>query len=162
MWLEQSGGRSASGAGLLMLPCFAVATAVSLYAARRRRVWPLLVAGTAALTAGSASLLLVGSHTPLWALLGVSVLFGLQNGLNVTTNQTVMYRQAPAEQTGVAAGLMRSFMYVGAIGSASLIGLAFHGNATDHGLHTLAAYLTVGSAAVFAATVFDRNLRVSK
>ena len=48
-------------------------------------------------------------------LLGVGLVFGVQNGLTIVPNQTALYTQAPAEQTGVAAGLMRNFMYVGAI-----------------------------------------------
>ncbi|QKG25359.1 MFS transporter [Actinomadura verrucosospora] len=160
MWLEQGTGRSASEAGLLMLPSFAVATAVSAFAARRR-VWPSLVAGTGALTAGCGALLLLGRGTPLWALLAVSVVFGVQNGLNIVTNQAAMYAQAPADQTGAAAGLLRTFMYLGAIASASLIGFAYGARATDAGLHRLAATLTVASLVLLVTTVFDRTLRAA-
>ncbi|GLY70995.1 MFS transporter [Amycolatopsis taiwanensis] len=162
IWLEQGAGRSASAAGLLMTPSFAVATVVSLVAARPRRVWGLLVAGAATLTAGSASLLVVHGNAPTWQLLGIGLVFGVQNGLTVAPNQTALYAQAPAEQTGVAAGLMRSFMYVGAIASASLIGLTFGDTATDHGLHSLGAVLTVGSAALLVSTLIDKTLRTGK
>lgn len=57
------------------------------------------------------------------------------------------------------AGLMRSFMYVGAITSASLINLTFGAQATDHGLHTLATGLVIGSAALLVATLLDHTLR---
>ncbi|KAB2383434.1 MFS transporter [Actinomadura montaniterrae] len=157
LWLEQATGRSASAAGLLMLPSFIVATAVSAFAARRR-VWPSLVAGAAALALGCGGLLLLGRHTPLWALLLVSVTFGVQNGLNIVTNQAAMYAQAPAEQTGAAAGLLRTFMYLGAIASASMIGLAYGPRATDAGLHRLAAVLTVVALTLLAVTAIDRTL----
>jgi MFS family permease len=159
IWLEQSAGRSASTAGLLMTPSFVVATVVSLYAARCRNVWAPLVLGAVALTLGSISLFFVDAAAPTWELLAVGVVFGIQNGLNVTTNQSAMYAQAPADQTGVAAGLMRSFMYVGAIASASLINLTFKSHATDHGLHTLALILTATSGALLAGTAGDRALR---
>lgn len=162
MWLEQSAGRSATVAGALMVPSFATATVVSLFAARRRGVWGLLVAGAAALTVGSLSMLLVGATAPLWALAAIGVVFGLQNGLNITAGQAAMYAQAPADQTGVAAGLMRSVMYVGAIASAGLINVAFGARATDHGLHSLAAMLVVGSAALLVATLLDRTLRARR
>jgi len=161
LWLEQSTGRTASGAGLLMLPSFAVATAVSAYAARRR-VWPCLVAGTVALTIGCGGLLLLDHHAPLWALLAVSVVFGAQNGLNIVTNQAAMYAQAPAEATGAAAGLLRTFMYLGAIASAALIGLAYGPRATDAGLHHLSIVLTIVSAGLIAVTAFDRTLRAGR
>jgi len=160
IWLEQSAGRSAAVAGLLMMPSFATATVVSLLAARRRTVWGSLVLGSAALTVGCVLLLLVGAGAPLWALAGIGIVFGVQNGLNVTAGQAAMYAQAPADQTGVAAGLMRSSMYIGAIASASLIKLTFGGRATDHGLHVLAALLVIGSAGLLVGTLLDRTLRV--
>lgn len=159
MWLEGAAGYSAATVGWLMLPSFATATGVSLIVARRRTQWGALVVGAAVLTVGSAFLFFVSSHAPLWLLAGIGVVFGVQNGLTVTAGQAAMYAQAPAADTGIAAGLMRSFMYVGAIASAGLIGLAFGGAATDRGLHTLAAVLVIGSAAVLLGTLFDRTLR---
>jgi Raf kinase inhibitor-like YbhB/YbcL family protein len=157
-WLEQSAGMSAVEAGLLMVPSFAAAAVVSALAARRRRVWPLLVAGAATLAVGSAGLLLLSGRSPLWLLLAVSVVFGAQNGLNVVTNQAAMYAQAPADSTGTAAGMLRTFMYLGAMASASLISLSFGHAATDAGLHRLAAILTVAAAVLLAATLAGRNL----
>jgi len=154
-WLEQSAGLSAADAGFLMMPSFVVAAVVSAFAARHSRVWPLLVAGAAALAAGSAGLLLLTGRSPLWLLLVISVVFGAQNGLNVVTNQTAMYAQAPADSTGTAAGMLRTFMYLGAIASASLISLSFGRAATDAGLHRLAVILTIAAAGLLAATLVD-------
>jgi MFS family permease len=157
-WLEQSAGLSAADAGLLLVPSFAAAAVVSALAARRSRIWPLLVGGAATLVVSSSGLLLLSGRSPLWLLLAVSVVFGAQNGLNVVTNQTAMYAQAPADSTGTAAGMLRTFMYLGAIASASLISLSFGHAATDTGLHRLAVILTVVAAVLFAATLADRNL----
>jgi MFS family permease len=161
-WLEQSAGLSAAGAGLVMVPSFAVAAVVSALAARHSRVWPLLVAGAVALAAGSAGLLLLTGRSPLWLLLAVSVVFGAQNGINVVTNQTAMYAQAPADSTGTAAGMLRTFMYLGAIASASLISLSFGHAATDAGLHRLAVILTIAAAALLAVTFADRELATAR
>lgn len=64
----------------LMMPSFVVAAAVSALAARHSRIWPLLVAGAAALATGSAGLLLLTGRSPL---------------------QTAMYAQAPANGRAV-------------------------------------------------------------
>jgi MFS family permease len=157
-WLEKSAGLSAADAGFLLVPSFAVAAVVSALTARHSRIWPLLVAGAAALAVGSAGLLLLTSRSPLWLLLVISVVFGAQNGLNVVTNQTAMYTQAPADSTGTAAGMLRTFMYLGAIASASLISLSFGHAATDAGLHRLAVILTAAASALLAATLADRKL----
>ena len=159
LWLEQGAGRSAAASGLLMMPSFAAAAAVSALAARSRRIWPPLVAGAAVLTVGSASLLFLHNGSPLWALAAVSIVFGVQNGLSVVTNQAAMYAQAPAEQTGAASGLLRTFMYLGAIASAGIIGFAFGARATDAGLHRLGVILTVASLILLAAILADRDLR---
>lgn len=158
LWLEQADGRSAAGAGLLMMPSFAVAAVVSALGARARRLWPPLVAGAGALAVGSGLLLVLHANEPLWMLLMVSVVFGLQNGLNLVTNQAAMYAQAPASATGAAAGLLRTFMYLGAIASASLISLCYRQQATDRGLHRLALLLTVAGLGLLVATIADRTL----
>jgi MFS family permease len=158
LWLEQGAGRPASVAGLLMMPSFAAAAGVSALAARSRRIWPLLVAGSATLTAGSTSMLFLRDDSTLWVLAAVSIIFGVQNGLSVVTNQAAMYSQAPAAQTGAAAGLLRTFMYLGAIASAGIIGFAFGARATDAGLHHLALILIAASAVLLTATLADRDL----
>jgi MFS family permease len=160
-WLEQSAGQSAFGAGALMMPSFAVAAVASAITSvvSRRRLWGPLLAGTAALLAGSGALLLLGHHSSPGTLIAVSVVFGAQNGVNGVANQAAMYAQAPAAQTGAAAGLLRTFMYLGAIASASLIGFTYRGEATDGGLHRLALILTVASAILLVTTFLDKALR---
>jgi MFS family permease len=158
LWLEQADGRSAASAGLLMMPSFAVATVVAALGARARGLRPPLVAGAAAVTVGSGLLLVLHGNEPLWMLLVVSLVFGLQSGLNVVTNQAAMYAQAPQDATGAAAGLLRTFMYLGAIASASLISLCYGRQATDGGLHRLAVLLTIAGLGVLVATITDRTL----
>jgi len=69
-----------------------------------------------------------------------------------------MYAQAPHDATGTAAGLLRTFMYLGAIVSASLISLSYGRAATDAGLHRLGLLLTVAAVALLVGTVSDRGL----
>ena len=88
----------------------------------------------------------------------LSVVFGIQNGLNVVANQAAMYVQAPSGATGAAADLLRTFMYLGAIASASLISLCYGRQATDAGLHRLGMILTVAAVVLLGATLADRSL----
>lgn len=156
-WLEQVAGESAAKAGLLMMPSFVIAAGVSALAARTKKIRPQLIGGATALLIGSLALTMLHAHSPLWVLLAVSAVFGLQNGLNVVSNQAAMYAQAPANATGAAAGLLRTSMYLGAIASASLIGLCFGRQATDTGLHHLAVILVIASTALVVNTFVDRN-----
>ena len=72
------------------------------------------------------------------------------------------YAQAPADATGTAAGILRTFMYLGAIASASLISLSFGRAATDSGLHRLAVMLTVAATGLLAVTLADRKLAAAR
>jgi sugar phosphate permease len=96
-----------------------------------------------------------------WALVGVSVLFGLPTGLNTVGNQAAMYAQAPPDQIGAAAGLMRTFMYIGAVLSAGLIGITYRQRATDTGLHLLGAIMTGVSVLLLVATACGGSLRTT-
>ena len=62
----------------------------------------------------------------------------------------------------MAAGLQRTFTYVGAIAAASLLGVAFGHRATDHGFHNLAIVMTVMTALLFVFTLLDRTLPKGK
>jgi len=84
--------------------------------------------------------------------------FGLPQGICSNANQAAVYVQAPHEEVGTAAGLLRTSQYVGAIVASSLLGLLFGKHPTDHGMHTLAWVIVVLSAALVIATVADRTL----
>lgn len=151
-------GAGAAATTWLVSALYLAAAWVSALASRSRRIWPPLAIGAAMLAVGSVSLFVLGSRSPLWLLALVSIVFGIQNGLSVITNQAAMYAQAPPGQTGAAAGLLRTFMYLGAIASAGITGFAFGARATDAGLHQLAVILTVASVVVLAAIFADRSL----
>lgn len=90
----------------------------------------------------------------------ISVVFGAHNRLNTVTNQTAMYALAPADSTGTAAGMLRTFMYPAAIASASPISLSFGHAATDAGPPRRAVILT--AAGLPAATRADRKLTAAR
>lgn len=158
-WLEEAHGATPLQAGLAMVPMSLAATACSLPAARTGTLrGPLVLA--ALLTGGGAlALFLVSEATPLLVLAGVSVLFGVPQGLVGTGNQAAVYAQAPPGGTGAAAGFQRTSQYLGAMTAAGLIGLFFQDRADDAGLHRIGAACGVLALALLALTATDRALR---
>ncbi len=161
-WLEEAHGYTPFEAGLTMLPMSVAAAVCSLLGARTKGIRAPLTVASVLLAAGSAALFLTGHATPPAGLLLAAVLFGLPQGLSSTGNQAAVYRQAPPGGTGAAAGLQRTAQYVGAITSASLIGLFYGQRATDAGLHDMAATAGVLSLALIVLTVTDRALRTAR
>jgi MFS family permease len=157
-WMEQSAKLSAETVGLILIPF----SAVSILLARLTsgRGWirgPLTVTGiTIVLTA--AVMLILNQNSSILLMIGMTLLFGLTNGLASFANQAALYVQAPAAEIAVASGLYRTFSYIGAIFSSSLIGITFGTTATDAGLHALAWVLIGIGAIVILLVVLDRRI----
>jgi MFS family permease len=157
-WLEEARGLSPARAGLVLLPMFAVAIAVSVTTGRRAAVRGKLVVGAVAQVAACTLLLLLGDRTSVWALLGLAVLLGVPQGLLSLANQNAVYHQAVPARTASSAGLLRTFGYLGAI-TASAANGAFLGRSADTaGLHRLAAFVLGASALLLVVTLADRSL----
>jgi MFS family permease len=157
-WMEVSAGHSPFAVGLILLPLSGVSIVLArLCSSRGWLRWPLIL-GAAALVLTGGMLLLIGRSSPLVLLVGMSVLFGLTNGFCSFANQAALYVQSPPETVAVASGLFRTFGYLGAIFSASVIGLTFGDRATDAGLHHLAWVVIAIGAASLILTLTDRHL----
>jgi hypothetical protein len=91
-------------------------------------------------------------------LVGMSVLFGLSNGLSSFANQTALYTQAPADTIATASGLYRTAGYVGAIFSSSIIALSFGARVSDGGFHLLAAVVLAIGVGSLLLTGLDRRI----
>ncbi|BDZ52180.1 hypothetical protein GCM10025867_44210 [Frondihabitans sucicola] len=157
-WMEQGRGLSATQVGLILLPL----SGLSLVLARivSGRGWvrtPLVLAGVALVLTAVVALFVTGSSSVL-VLVGMSLLLGFANGFSGFANQAALYVQTSAEDIAVAAGLYRTFAYLGAIFSSSLIGLTFGSRATDAGLHSLAWVLGALGLAVVLLVVADRRI----
>ncbi|MFJ9705141.1 MFS transporter [Streptomyces sp. NPDC101234] len=157
-WLEQGRGLSASTAGLALLPLSVAALTVSTLTGRREAVRGKLLVGSALQIAGCAALLPVGAGSPVWLLLAVGALLGVPQGLLGLAGQTALYRQADPERIGSAAGLLRTFMYLGALGASAATAAFFPHRADTGGLHGLALFMLAGSALLLAITLPDRSL----
>ena len=86
------------------------------------------------------------------------VLFGAVVGTTSVGNQTALYLQSPPESLGTAAGLSRTFGYLGSIASATITSIVFHARVSDAGLHDMALILVAVAAVVLLMTLLDRQL----
>ncbi|MFC5911032.1 MFS transporter [Streptacidiphilus monticola] len=157
-WLEEGRGLSASAAGLLMLPMSLTAIAVTSVTGRHAAVRAKLLVGGAAQALGCAGLLLLGGGSPLWLLLLVVLVIGVPQGLNGLANQNALYFQADPARMGSSAGLLRTFMYLGALAASAANAAFFRHGATTSGLHDLSLFLTVTVGLLLVVTLPDRSL----
>jgi MFS family permease len=157
-WLEAGRGLSASQAGLLLIPMFASAIVVTAITGRRSAVRGKLVAGGAFQVLVCAALLFVGGGTAIWVLAAIGLVFGLPQGLNGLANQNALYHQAEPARMASAAGLLRTFAYVGALASSAATAAFFGERATTGGLHDLAWFALVCGALFVVLVLVDRSL----
>jgi MFS family permease len=160
-WLEGSAGYSAFQAGLIMLPMSVVSMVLARIVSTRGWVrWPLL-GGAVALTLGGVVMSLAHSDTGLPLLLAMTGILGVTNGLGNFANQATMYVQTTAEEIATAAGLFRTFGYLGAIFSSSVITLSFGDHVTDTGFHHMGWIVIALGALTTLVAVLDRTVPTS-
>jgi len=157
-WFQAGRHLTPELSGLVLLPMALVAPVISLPVSRRNLVRGPLVLSGVALVVGSLGLLAINSHSAVLFMAAVTGIFGISMGLFTVGNQTALYSQAPENAMGTAAGLLRTFGYLGSIGSSALTGIVFGTRVDDAGLHTIAILLISLSALVLLMTVADRKL----
>jgi hypothetical protein len=158
-WLEGGRGLSPSQAGILLLPSFLGGIVVAAVTGRRSAVRGKLLAGAICQIVACAMLLLLGSQSPVWLLVLIPVIIGIPQGLNGLANQNAVYYQADPSRIGASAGLLRTFMYLGAMIAAAATGLLFGPGIGATGLHDLAYFMLVAAALFLIASATDRSLR---
>ncbi|TVT11359.1 MFS transporter [Amycolatopsis bartoniae] len=158
-WLEESHHLSASAAGLVLLPMFGTAILVSATTGRHPQVRGKLLVGAVVLVVTCVLLVLLEPTTPIWLLVGVSIVSGVPQGLLSLANQNALYHQADPERMGSSAGLLRTFTYLGAIVASAANGAFLASGADTSGLHSLSEFLIAVAAVLLVVTVLDRSLR---
>ncbi|MEL7976965.1 MFS transporter [Isoptericola sp. F-RaC21] len=158
-WLEQSRGMGEAAAGMLMLPTSVVAVVVASATGRRAPVRAALVVGASCLLLGGATLAVVQPDSSTWVLVVAGVGIGGMQGLAGLANQKALARQADAASVGAASGLLRTFMYIGALISTAAIAALYADGPTTAGLHDLALAMAACAALVLVLTLVDRSLR---
>jgi MFS family permease len=160
-WIEAARGLSAYEAGLLLIPMGLLSAVAARVVSRRQRIRGSLIASAVLVVAGSVATLFLTSHSPVVVIIAVTALFGFASGAGNVTNQTALYREAPAEKVGTASGLLRTFGYIGSIASATITGLVFRTKVDDAGLHTVALIMVGIGLVVLLMTALDRQLAAS-
>jgi sugar phosphate permease len=117
-----------------------------------------LLVGGGVQIAGCAALLLLHSGSPVWLLLAVGVGMGIPQGLIGLATQNALYRQSAPQRIASAAGLLRTFSYLGALGASAATAAFFAHGADTAGLHELALFMGAGSVLLVLVTLFDRSL----
>lgn len=148
-WLEQGRGLTEATTGLVMLPGAVLAVVVAIPLARRGLVRTSLLVTVAATAIGVAGLGLQHSTSALPMIVVVLSVFGVTEGVAMVGNQALLHRLAPPGSIGVAAGLLRTAMYLGAIAASIIVAVAFPHGADDAGLH----HMVIALAAVCVALV---------
>ncbi|MDH6144870.1 MFS family permease [Kitasatospora sp. GP30] len=158
-WLEQGRGLATSLTGTLMLPGSAVAIVAGILSGRRPELRGKLVLGGAVMIAACGLLTVLRSDTPIPLLVAAGVLIGIPQGTIGLANQNALYHQADAERMGTAAGLLRTFMYLGAMLASAAVAASFRHGADTPGLHELALFMLPCAALLLVVSLLDRSLR---
>lgn len=157
-WLQDPFGLSPLYAGLIQVPIALVAASASLAFARTTRLrLPLLITAIGPIGTGLV-FAFIDTGSPLWLVLTGTLLIGIPQGLGSLANQAALYRQAPAQQIGKAAGLSRTSIYLGAIISSSIIGIAFGNAPSDQGMNTVGWTIIGLAICTFLLTIPDRRV----
>ena len=157
-WLEEGRRLEPSQAGLLLLPMFGTAIIVSTLTGRHAAVRGKLVVGGVLQVGAAVLLLALGGQSAIWLLVVLVVLLGVPQGLLNLANQNAVYHQAEPDRLGASAGLLRTFMYLGAIAASAATGHFLGASADSDGLHEIAGFAAVAAALMLAVTFADRSL----
>lgn len=157
-WLEMGRGLHATAAGLVLLPVFGIGIVVVSITGRRPEIRAKLLVGVVMQIVGCALLQTVHGTSPIIYIAMLAAVFGVPQGLVNLAIQNTLYHQADAETIGAASGLLRTFMYLGAMLASSAIGGFFGSHANTTGMHHLALFMLAIAVVLLTITVLDRSL----
>lgn len=164
-WLEGVKHLSPANTGLLMLPMSLVAASSALLISRLGRPRSLNLIAVVSQVAAAVAMLLLHAGTPLYLIIGVTLLQGLATGLNPTANQASLNEEAPQHLTGISFGLYRTFVYIGAITSGAQLKSIFHKGVTDSSFREITWFAIFSSLimiALYLPMVLRRQRRAAK
>ncbi|MED3563827.1 MFS transporter [Bacillus xiapuensis] len=157
-WLEKGRGLSPSHAGLLLLPMFVTAIIVSRLTGKSPDIRLKLIVGSIVQFIAMTLLLFTNHTSHLIFLMAIVLLLGIPQGLLNLANQNAVYFQASSEQIGASAGLLRTFMYLGAMIASASNGLLLKSNGMTMGIHQIALFTGGISFILIVITILDRSL----
>ncbi|WJY36347.1 MFS transporter [Streptomyces sp. P9-2B-2] len=157
-WLQAGRSMSSEEAGLLLLPMSALSALIARPISQRNLVrMPLILAAVSCLAASAGVLALTASTPTVW-IVAITLVFGITLGTTISANQTTLYTQVGAGEIGTAAGLFRTFGFLGSIASSALISVVFHSEVNDHRLHLIALAMVAVSVLGLLVVVTDRTV----
>ncbi|MEU8786675.1 MFS transporter [Streptomyces sp. NPDC048637] len=157
-WLQAGRHLSSEAAGLLLLPMTALSALLVRPISRRNLVrMPLIVAAVSCLAASAGVLALTASTPTAW-IVAITLVFGITLGTTISANQTTLYTQVGTGELGTAAGLFRTFGFLGSIASSALISVVFQTQVNDHRLHMIALVMVIVSLLGLILVVTDRTV----
>jgi MFS family permease len=160
-WMEVAHGMSAFEAGLILIPMGVMSAVSARVVSRRHDIRGPLILSAILMVAGAVATFFLTSHSPVIAIIGTTAIVGLMSGASNVSNQTALYKEAPAEKVGTASGLLRTFGYIGSIASATITGVVFRVRVDDAGLQHVSLIMTGIGIVVLLMTAFDRQLAKS-
>ena len=135
-----------------------VATIASLVASRWGSARVQYIVCCAAMAFSGAFLCMV-DDTSMWYAWVASAVAGATLGLSMSVSQLVLYERTEDEHIGTASGLLRTFIYLGSIGAASLGGVFFTPAVTDAGMHAIGVVVAALGVLALVFSLIDRGLR---
>ncbi len=107
-WLQETRGLAATLTGLLIVPMSAAGALVSAPVGKSNLVRAPLAISAIVSTGLALALRLTGQGTPLAVIVLLTTIAGIAVGLSTVGNQAAVFDQAAAQETGIAAGLLRT------------------------------------------------------
>ncbi|WEG13192.1 MFS transporter [Pullulanibacillus sp. KACC 23026] len=157
-WLEKGRGLSPAHAGMLLLPMFLMSIFISRMTGKNPAIYMKLIIGSVVQFITMVLLFFTSHSSSLVFLILIALVFGIPQGLLSLANQNAVYFQASPNQMGASAGLLRTFMYMGAMVTSVATGLFLKSDAITEGMHHLAVFCSIIGFALIMLTLFDRSL----
>ncbi|MGD0559822.1 MAG: MFS transporter [Streptosporangiaceae bacterium] len=149
LWLQSLLGKSAIGAGLVLLPAALMAFVVSAGLGRHmHRFSPRLLIGTgmAIIAAGALAQAMIRSGSAGWVIMPGTALVGAGAGLVMGPMSSAAMAMVPHQKAGMAAGAFTTFRQLGYAFGIAVLGEVFSGGLTRVAGARTGAELTGGEA----------------
>lgn len=144
-WLEGIKLLSPAKTGLMMLPESAMAMLSAYVIAKSKNIFGQNLTGVTVMLLACIGWFTLGHGSSIIYILGITLILGVAEGVNIIANQALLNQEAPLAQKGVSFGLMRTFGYLGAIISSTQIKMLFHNGVSDQSFHLIGVFTICSS-----------------
>ncbi|WP_454162325.1 MFS transporter [Gordonia iterans] len=162
-WLQQVRGMTPTQAGLIMLPLASIGVVATLGGTVIFRRFgariTLLAAGLALLGAGIGVTFFEKTSAPVWVLVVVAGALGVPNGLYNIANQNLVNAASSAEAVGMAIGMYRTMMFVGANLAVAILALITGGRFDDAGMTRIGSVIIGVTVVLLLGALVAPHLR---